>query len=66
MTRWSGVVALGLGGIGLIMSLVFNIFSVALIYFVPLVIVGLIIIFRKNEDNIEQINYREVKKNGKK
>lgn len=35
---------------------------VFLIYSIPIIVVGLFIVFNKNEDKIEEINYKEVKK----
>jgi len=63
-----------LGGVisivGLLILLVGSFFKIAffvfLIYGLPIFIIGLVIILNKNEDKIEQINYKGVKKDVKK
>jgi len=67
MAKWSGMISLFLGILILILSLIFgDTFWVALFYGIPLIIIGIIIILRKGEDNIEKIKYWEVKNNDKK
>lgn len=66
-----GIIGLIISIIGLVILLVGSIFGsggffVSLIYGVPLVIIGVVIAFNRNEDKIEQINYKGVNKNGRK
>ena len=64
MTKISGLVALCLGLLILISAYVFesDAFFAAAIYSIPMMIIGFVIILRKSEDAIEQINYRRLKK----
>lgn len=68
MTKLSGIIAVSLGVLILLLTSIFDSdsFFIAAFYSVPLIIVGLVIIFRKSEDAIEQINYGRLKNNGKK
>lgn len=60
---------MALGGLVLIILYLFNIgegFFVALIYGIPILIIGVVIFFNKNEDRIEQIKKMKSEKGGKK
>ena len=57
----SGIAVISFG-VGLIIPVIFGFISaLLLIYGIPLVIVGIIILLNKKEDSIEQINERRKK-----
>ena len=67
MTKISGVISLCIGILILISDCLFmeDKFWITAIYGIPFIIIGFVIIFRKSEDLIEQINYGRLKNNDK-
>jgi len=66
--HWSGLILIGLGLLILLIGSFFRAggFLVSLIYGLPFLVIGIIVLLNKKEDKIEEIQYKEVKNNVRK